>query len=83
MSAPKEASQTKPLLRWLAMSIVAAPADRRGVQYIVVRNNLEASIERFGLKGEAAKDLLEKNMDVIRDFVREIEALAADEADAA
>ncbi|MFI5014114.1 MAG: hypothetical protein ACHQAY_17390 [Hyphomicrobiales bacterium] len=71
------------VLRWLAMSIVAAPEDGRGVQYLTVRNNMAASIERFGLSGTEAKECLERNMDMIRDLVREIETTLRSEAEAA
>jgi hypothetical protein len=76
-------SQSNTVLRWLAMSIVAAPEDKRGVQYLTVRSNMAASLERFGIKGAEAKECLERNMDMIRNFVREIDAIAGDEADAA
>jgi hypothetical protein len=67
----------------MAMSIVAAPTEMRGSQYLIVRSNMAASLERFGMKGEEAKDRLERNMDLIRDFVRNIEAIADGEVEAA
>jgi hypothetical protein len=70
-------------LRWLAMSIVASPPEKRGVQYLRVRSYMAASIERFGMKGQEAKARLVANMDRIRRFVREIEAVTAQEASAA
>jgi hypothetical protein len=81
MSEQKRNTETP--LRWLAMSIVAAPPGERGVQYLIVRKNMVASLERFGMKGDEAKDRLERNMDLIRGFVREIEAITAEKADAA
>jgi hypothetical protein len=78
----KQKRNTETPLRWLAMSIVAAPPGERGVQYLIVRKNMVA-LERFGMKGEEAKDHLERNMDLIRGFVREIEVVTAEKADAA
>jgi hypothetical protein len=82
MSAHNERNTETPL-RWLAMSIVAAPPEKRGVQYLIVRKNMTDSLERFGLRGDEARDCLEKNMDMIRAFVREIEAVTAEDASAA
>jgi hypothetical protein len=75
--------QTTTLLRWLAMSIAAVAEDKRGVQYLTVRNSIAASIERFGIKGEEAEECLARYTDIIRNFVREIDAIANNEADAA
>jgi hypothetical protein len=75
--------QTTTLLRWLAMSIAAVAEDKRGVQYLMVRNSIAASIERFGIKGEEAEKCLARYTDIIRNFVREIDAIANNEADAA
>lgn len=84
MPAQKELNpQTTTLLRWLAMSIAAAPGDERGVQHLIVRNSIAASVERFGMKGEEAEEWLTRYMEVICGFVREIDAIASHEADAA
>lgn len=84
MLAQKELNpQTTTLLRWLAMSIAAAPGDERGIQHLTVRNSVAASIERFGVKGEEAEEWLTMYMEMIRGFVREIDSIASHEADAA
>jgi hypothetical protein len=84
MPTQKEVNvQTTTLLRWLAMSIVAAPEDKREAQYLAVRNSIAASVERFGMKGEEADQYLTRNMDMICGFVRQIDAIANKEADAA
>jgi hypothetical protein len=41
------------------------------------------SFERFGMKGEAGDQYLTRSMDMICGFVREIDAIASHEADAA
>ena len=76
-------SRSITVLRWLAMSIVAAPQDSRGVQYLTVRRNLADAIVRFGMRGAEAEECLNGKMDLIRELVREIEAIADDKADAA
>jgi len=75
--------QTTTLLRWLAMSIAAAPEDKRVVQHLIVRNSIAASVERFGVKDEQAEKCLTRYMEMIRGFVREIDAIASHDADAA
>jgi hypothetical protein len=82
MSVHKERNAETPL-RWLAMSIVAVPPEMRGVQYLIVRKNMTESLERFGLKGKEAEDCRAKNMDMIRAFIREIEAVTGEDANAA
>jgi hypothetical protein len=82
MSEQEERNRETPL-RWLAMSIVAAPPKKRGVQYLIVRKNITESLERFGMKGAEARDRLKRNMGLIRGFVRQIEAITSGKADAA
>ncbi len=84
MPARKEVNpQTTVLLRWLAMSIAAAPKDERAVQYLIVRSSIAASVERFGVKGAEAEECLARYMEVIRGLVREIHAIASHKMDAA
>jgi hypothetical protein len=76
-------SQSVAITRWLALSIVAVPDDKRGLQYLTVRRNLGDSLRRFGKSGIKAEEYLNKKMDVIREMVREIEDALRAEADTA
>ena len=44
---------------------------------------MAASIKRFGLKGDEANDSLKRNMNLIREFVRNIEAISDETGEAA
>jgi hypothetical protein len=76
-------SQSVTVTRWLALSIVAVPDERRGLQYLTVRRNLADSLRRFGKSGMEAEEYLNRKMDMIRDMVREIEDALRSETDAA
>jgi hypothetical protein len=65
------------------MSIAATPEDKRVVQLLIVRNSIAASVERFGVKDKEAEEYLASYMEMIRAFVREIDAIASQDADAA
>lgn len=85
-SAPEQREarfRANTVMRWLAMSIVAAPQESRAAQYLTVRRNMADAVQRFGMSGNEAEAYLNKKMDEIGDLVREIEAAVDPQADAA
>jgi hypothetical protein len=58
----------------VAMKIVSLPKEQRTEQYAVVRRNLEASIKKHGVEGDAATKWLDLQMEGLQALVSEIEA---------
>jgi hypothetical protein len=56
------------------MKIVSLPKEQRTEQYAVVRGNLEASIKKLGVEGDAATKWLDLQMEGLQALVSEIEA---------
>ena len=76
-------SQATSMTRWIAMGIVTAPEEKRGIRYLSARRNMEDAIKRFGIQGDEAEECLLRNMDSIRRLVRELEANGSGDVQAA
>jgi len=76
-------SQATSMMRWIAMGIVTAPEEKRGIRYLSARRNMEDAIKRFGIRGDEAEECLLRNMDSIRRLVRELEANGSGDVQAA
>ncbi len=62
-------AQTTTIMRWMAMSVVKAPATDRQFHYAAIQINMQAAMRRAGMREDAAQRCLARNMGDIQALV--------------